>query len=65
LKKCGKYGISEQVANAHLLCFMPTFCDDKEQIKNKNHITAYLFKSIVDRIFFISDEMKVKLEVLQ
>ena len=30
---------------------MPTFCDDKEQIKNKNHITAYLFKSIVDRIF--------------
>ena len=35
---------------------MPTFCDDKEQIKNKNHITAYLFKSIVDRIFFISDE---------
>jgi len=51
LKKCGKYGISEQVAKARLLCFMPTFCDDKEQIKNKNHITAYLFKSIVDQIF--------------
>ena len=34
-------------------------------IKNKNHITAYLFKSIVDRIFCISDEMKVKLEILQ
>ena len=65
IEVCGKYGISEQVAKAHLLYSMPTFCDDKEQIKNKNHITAYLFKSIVDRIFFISDEMKAKLEVLQ
>lgn len=60
-EKCGKYSISEQIRKAHLLCFMPTYCDDKEQIKNKNHITAYLFKSIVDWIFLFQMKDKSKL----